>query len=129
MFFADRLAGETETAAWVIGLLGISVSIRMAIQAFSGVVTGCHRWDLHNLLNGSAYAITVYAMLVVLWRGYGLIGISAAYVGGTSRNMNATIASRSATRYRDRMNTRSRLPMVPRLATAMPWSGPTIRSA
>ena len=91
-FFADRLAGETETAAWVIGLLGISVAIRMAIQAFSGVVTGCHRWDLHNFLNASAYAVTVYAMLVVLWRGYGLVGISAAYVGGTILNEVARVA-------------------------------------
>jgi O-antigen/teichoic acid export membrane protein len=70
LFFADRLAGETETAAWVIGLLGVSVAIRMAIQAFSGVVTGCHRWDLHNFLNASAYAVTVYAMLAVLWAGH-----------------------------------------------------------
>lgn len=92
LFFADRLAGEAETAAWVIGLLGISVAIRMAVQAFSGVVTGCHRWDLHNFLNASTYAITVYAMLIVLWRGYGLVGISAAYVGGTILNEVARVA-------------------------------------
>lgn len=91
VFFADRLAGEMETAAWVIGLLGISVAIRMAFQAFSGVVTGCHRWDLHNLLNATAYAVTVYAMLVVLWQGYGLIGISAAYVAGTVVNEVARV--------------------------------------
>jgi O-antigen/teichoic acid export membrane protein len=92
IFFADRLSGEVRTAEWVIGLLGISVAIRMTFQAFSGVVTGCHRWDLHNLLNATAYAITVYAMLVVLWRGNGLIGISAAYLVGTILNEAARVA-------------------------------------
>ena len=91
-FFADRLGGEAETATWVIALLGTSVAIRMSVQAFGGVVTGCHRWDLHNLLNSGAYAITVVAMLVALGRGQGLIGIGVVYLMGTILNEAARVA-------------------------------------
>src|SRR4249919_614272 len=47
-FFREDLRGEAEVATRVIALLGVSVAVRMASQPFSGVVTGCHRWDLHN---------------------------------------------------------------------------------
>jgi len=68
---------------WVIFLLGASVAVRMASQPFSGVVTGCHRWDLHNLLNSVTYGVTVAGMLFELWRGSGLIGISVVYLVAT----------------------------------------------
>ena len=90
--FADRLHDQETTARWVIALLGASIAIRTSVQAFSGVVTGCHRWDLHNLLNGIAYAITVIAMLFVLSRGMGLIAIAVVYVIGTILNEIARVA-------------------------------------
>lgn len=90
--FADRLHDQATTARWVIALLGASIAIRTAVQAFSGVVTGCHRWDLHNLLNSIAYAITVMAMLFVLSRGMGLIAIAVVYVIGTILNEIARVA-------------------------------------
>jgi O-antigen/teichoic acid export membrane protein len=82
--FRNDLGGEAGVAVWVIFLLGMSVAVRMVTQPFSGVVTGCHRWDLHNLLNGATYAITVVGMLFELWRGSGLIGISVVYLIGTT---------------------------------------------
>jgi O-antigen/teichoic acid export membrane protein len=84
--FGDRLGDERSTAAFVIGLLGASVAVRMAFQVFNGVVTGCHRWDLHNLLNGAAYGVTVAGMLAALTLGGGLIAISAVYLAGTIVN-------------------------------------------
>jgi O-antigen/teichoic acid export membrane protein len=90
--FAARLYDQTATARSVIALLGLSVAIRTSVQAFSGVVTGCHRWDLHNLLNGTSYAITVLAMLVVLSNGMGLVAIAVVYVMGTVLNEAARIA-------------------------------------
>ena len=81
--FRNDLGGEGGVAMWVIFLLGASVAVRMASQPFSGVVTGCHRWDLHNLLNSTTYAITVAGMLFELWRGGGLIGISVVYLVAT----------------------------------------------
>jgi O-antigen/teichoic acid export membrane protein len=84
--FSDRLVGEASVATWVIALLGTSLAVRTATQAFGGVVTGCHRWDLHNLLNSVAYGVTVLAMLVALMNGAGLIGISLVYLIGTILN-------------------------------------------
>ena len=83
ILFRSDLRGEAAVATWVIALLGASVAVRMASQPFSGVVTGCHRWDLHNLLNSVTYGLTVAAMLLALWRGGGLIGISVVYLIGT----------------------------------------------
>ena len=82
-FFREDLRGEAEVATRVIALLGVSVAVRMASQPFSGVVTGCHRWDLHNLLNSGTYGITVLGMLLALWRGGGLVDISVVYLVGT----------------------------------------------
>ena len=81
--FRNDLGGEGHVALWVIALLGASVAVRMASQPFSGVVTGCHRWDLHNLLNSVTYGGIVAAMLLALMRGGGLIGISVVYLVGT----------------------------------------------
>jgi O-antigen/teichoic acid export membrane protein len=83
VLFRNELSGEAYVATWVIWLLGLSVVVRTASQPFSGVVTGCHRWDLHNLLNSASYGLTVAAMLMALWRGGGLIGISVVYLIGT----------------------------------------------
>jgi len=91
-FFGYRLQEEAVVARDVIALLGTSVAIRMAVQAYSGVVTGCHRWDLHNLLNSGAYAVTVAAMMIVLASGGGLVAISIVYVIGTILNEIARIA-------------------------------------
>jgi O-antigen/teichoic acid export membrane protein len=82
-FFREDLRGEADVATRVIALLGVSVAVRMASQPFSGVVTGCHRWDLHNLLNSGTYGITVLGMLLALWRGGGLVDISVVYLVGT----------------------------------------------
>jgi O-antigen/teichoic acid export membrane protein len=82
--FQAHLGGQSHVATMVIALLGTSIAVRMVTQGFSGVITGCHRWDLHNFLTSGAYAVTVTAMLTALWKGYGLIGISAVYLAGTA---------------------------------------------
>jgi O-antigen/teichoic acid export membrane protein len=84
--FRDRLGGELAVGQWVIALLGTSVAVRMAFQVFNGVVTGCHRWDLHNLLNSTAYALTVAGMLYALSSGYGLVAVSVIYLVGAVVN-------------------------------------------
>jgi O-antigen/teichoic acid export membrane protein len=86
LLFRERLGDELTAARSVIALLGLSTVIRMAFQVFNGVVTGCHRWDLHNLLNSGAYALTVVAMLVTLSLGGGLAAISGVYLVGALVN-------------------------------------------
>lgn len=68
----DRPEVPTSEARWVVLLLGFGVALQMAFDAFRGVMTGCHRWDLHNGLNSGFYAATVVAMMTSLSLGGGL---------------------------------------------------------
>lgn len=68
-------------ARWLVFLLGISTAVQLSTGMYGGVITGYHRWDLHNLV----YALTNTMMLVggaaVLMAGGGLIGLAAMSVG------------------------------------------------
>lgn len=79
-FFADRLGSEIESAQWVVAFLGTSLAVQMAFDTSRGVMTGCHRWDLHNGINAGAHAATVAAMILVLLLGGGLRGLSVVYL-------------------------------------------------
>ena len=69
------------TVRWVVILLGASLAVRMAFNAFQGVITGCHRWDLHNMLLSGSYAATVVGMMIVLWSGGGLRSLGCVTLG------------------------------------------------
>ena len=81
--FSTRIAGHMQEARWVIGLLGGSLTVQMAFDFYRGVITGCHRWDLHNAINATAYAGTVAGMIAVLRSGGGLRAIGSVYLGFT----------------------------------------------
>ena len=70
--FSSRLGHLVEEARWVTLLLGVSLAVQMACDSFAGVMTGCHRWDIHNGLNAGFYGMTVVAMLLALFGGGGL---------------------------------------------------------
>jgi O-antigen/teichoic acid export membrane protein len=76
------LGPHVAEARWVIALLGLSLSIQLATAGFAGVITGCHRWDLQNIIRASCYALTVVAMIVVLFTGGGLVGLALAILCG-----------------------------------------------
>jgi O-antigen/teichoic acid export membrane protein len=84
VWFAERLAEHAEMTRWVVGLLGTSLAVQMAFDAWRGVLSGCHRWDYYNALNAGGYAIISIAMLVALGYGYGLSGMAAVYLAGTA---------------------------------------------
>jgi len=67
--FAERLAGHADEARWVVLLLGLSLAVQTAFGAFNGVITGCHRWDLKNLIHAGWYAVAAVAMAAVLLLG------------------------------------------------------------
>jgi O-antigen/teichoic acid export membrane protein len=75
-------ATEADTERWVLLLLGASVAIQMATDTFRGVITGCHRWGLHNGLNSGFYALSVVGMIAVLKAGGTLVGVAAVYASG-----------------------------------------------
>ena len=94
--FGHRLGAETAAARWVVGLLGSALAVQMAFDGFRGVMTGCHRWDLHNAVTSGFHAVTVAVMIAALSLGGGLRGIAAAYLAGmiASETTRAILAHR-----------------------------------
>jgi O-antigen/teichoic acid export membrane protein len=64
--FGHRLQGHVRDAQLVVFLLGGSLAINMAFGAFHGVLTGCHRWGLHNIIKSACYAVTIVGMICTL---------------------------------------------------------------
>jgi O-antigen/teichoic acid export membrane protein len=80
--FGGMLGSGLGTARWVVALLGLGLAIQTAFDYFRGVMTGCHRWDLHNAINSGSYALTVIGMVAVLRAGGGLRGLAAVNLVG-----------------------------------------------
>jgi O-antigen/teichoic acid export membrane protein/peptidoglycan/xylan/chitin deacetylase (PgdA/CDA1 family) len=68
---------------WVILLLGLSVAIQIACDVFRGVITACHRWDIHNGLNAGSYLLTVLAMALTLTLDGDLVDLALATLAVT----------------------------------------------
>lgn len=83
LLFANRLNDFTASVRWVILFLGTSLALDVAFDTYGGVMTGCHRWDLHNFINGFFYGATVAGMIVSLSVGGGLVSLSFIYLCGT----------------------------------------------
>jgi O-antigen/teichoic acid export membrane protein len=81
--FAGRLAGNVDEAQGVVFFLGMSLSIEVIFGVFHGVVTGCHRWELHNLVKSGWYGATVVAMIAALTMGGGLRSLALMTCLGT----------------------------------------------
>ena len=77
--FAERLGTEAPAAQWVVAFLGATVAVRMLFDSARGVMTGCHRWDMHNGLNVGSQVVATLGMIVALVLGYGLEGMSVVY--------------------------------------------------
>ncbi|MGB2986396.1 MAG: oligosaccharide flippase family protein [Phycisphaerae bacterium] len=73
---SNQLAGYVGDAKWLVFLLGVSLAVQIAFSGFGGVITGCHRWDLHNYIDAGSYAATVAGMIAVLSFGGGLPGLA-----------------------------------------------------
>lgn len=65
----SELAGFVSDARWVVLLLGLSLAFQQATDVYNGVLTGCHRWDLHNGIHCGFHALQVITMIVVLTLG------------------------------------------------------------
>ena len=55
IWFSDRLGNQVSDAQYVSVLLGIGLAIQISLDSYRGLITGCHRWDLHNILNSVQY--------------------------------------------------------------------------
>ena len=93
--FGHRLGADVQTARWVVLLLGLNLAEQMAFNPNIGVITGCHRWDLHYMISASADAFTLLLMILLLTSGGGLVGLAAAHlIGSLLADVTRTIAAR-----------------------------------
>lgn len=81
-FYQEKLGSELYDARWVIIFLGMTLAIQMAFDSYRGVMTGCHRWDLHNALNSASYFLIVCGMGAALELKGGLVSLSVIYFCG-----------------------------------------------
>jgi O-antigen/teichoic acid export membrane protein len=81
--FGASLGSDAPVAVDVLGLLGATLVVQTAFEAFRGVITGCHRWDLHNALNAGFYGLTAVGMIAALSFGGGLAAMGGVTLGLT----------------------------------------------
>ena len=83
LFFADHVGSQVEESRAVVALLGLAMAAQMALDSFRGVITGCHRWDIHNGINAGSYAVAVVGMIAALVLGGGLLSLALVYFACT----------------------------------------------
>jgi len=80
--FGARLGENIHEAQWVVFFLGASLVIEISCSAFGGVLTGCHRWELQNIINSGWHAATVAGMILALLQGGSLPSLAViTFVG------------------------------------------------
>ena len=82
VFWSARLGDFVRDAQWTVLLLGLGTASEVLFSAYAGVVTGHHRWDLHNGIHGLTCIIHTIGMVAVVLLGYGLPALAAAHVLG-----------------------------------------------
>jgi len=80
--FGAKLGQNVFDAQWVVFFLGASLVIEMSFSAFSGVLTGCHRWGLHNFIKSGWHVITIAGMIVALLKDGGLLSLAVINFAG-----------------------------------------------
>jgi len=79
-YFADSLNGMDAQAQLVILFLGASLAIQMVSGSARGLLTGYHRWDIHNGLHAASSFGGLLLMLVSLFfTSLGVVGMAISY--------------------------------------------------
>ena len=81
--FHDRLGDHVSETSTIMLFLGGSLVHFFIFDIFRGVVTGRHRWDIHNLIISLNHLATFIAMIAVLMLGGGLVELSIVYFSVT----------------------------------------------
>jgi O-antigen/teichoic acid export membrane protein len=81
-FMSDRFATHVREAQLVVLFLGFGVVFQFVFSVFGGVVTGCHRWGVHNLISSGVHALTVGGMVLAIYLGNGLPTLAAITMFG-----------------------------------------------
>lgn len=79
MVWGNSLGGLSEDAQWLVFFLGAGMSLGLGFGCFDGVLTGCHRWDLHNVIDAAYRAAMLFGMIGALRLGHGLRAMGFVY--------------------------------------------------
>jgi O-antigen/teichoic acid export membrane protein len=80
----QQAAADTVAARWMLAFFGLDLAVRIAGNPFRGVITGCHRWGVHNGIIASNEIGNVVGMLTALLLGGGLRELGLAIFLGTA---------------------------------------------
>lgn len=71
-------SADLKMARWIIFTLGASMGISTILSPFGGLLTGNHRWDLHNQAYSATNIMNFVFTLAALYLNFGLIGCALA---------------------------------------------------
>jgi O-antigen/teichoic acid export membrane protein len=74
-------SSEAGAATWVILLLGATIASQVGFSLSIGVISGCHRYDLHNGITASFEIATSLAIVLALYVGGGLVTLAWITLG------------------------------------------------
>jgi O-antigen/teichoic acid export membrane protein len=77
--FEDTIVTNVPKASEVLLLLGASLGTQMLTDAHRGIITGCHRWDIHNGIATFHAIVSALGMVLALLVGKGLLTLAAVY--------------------------------------------------
>ncbi len=77
-------AVDVDETAMVLLLLGYSLGIQMLTDAYRGIITGCHRWDVHNGVNTFHNISSAIGMITTLLLGLGIQWLAGVYFVSTA---------------------------------------------
>jgi O-antigen/teichoic acid export membrane protein/peptidoglycan/xylan/chitin deacetylase (PgdA/CDA1 family) len=80
--FGIKLGENVRAAQWVLFFLGAGLAVEISFSAFSGVLTGCHRWILHNFIKSGWHIVTVIGIILSLVQGGGLPSLAIIVFAG-----------------------------------------------
>ena len=85
--FGERLDEYVQDARWVVLLLGLTLAVQIALAGFGGIITGCHRWGVHNAIYAGAHVFSVIGMIASLLTGRGLVALASVTLAGEAAGM------------------------------------------
>lgn len=83
IFFADKLGESLAQTQSVMIYLGISLAITTLFSTSRGLLTGFHRWDLHNGLTAGSSLVSLALMMTLLVSGFEIAGMALGYLLAT----------------------------------------------
>ncbi|RYH00174.1 MAG: hypothetical protein EON58_01185 [Alphaproteobacteria bacterium] len=72
----QQLGGLTSEASGVLLLLGFTSAVQIQGAVFGGILTGCHRWTVHNAIKAGTAIVSVGGGLLVIGCGGNIVMLS-----------------------------------------------------